>query len=77
MPEEAVTAQKLEERLNQIQQTINLWSMRGLSLFGKVTTMKTFFFFKLVYVSSVIQTPHDILRNMERMIYRFLWKVPD
>ena len=40
---EEVTAQKFEERLNQIQQTIKIWSKGGLSLFGKVTTLKRFF----------------------------------
>jgi len=51
--------------------------MRGLSLFGKVTIIKTFLIPKLLYVSSIIETPHDILRRMERMIYKFLWKGPD
>ena len=37
---EEVMAQNFEERLNKIQKTINLWSMRGLSLFGKVTIIK-------------------------------------
>ena len=74
---EEVTVHNFEERLNQIQKTINLWSMRGLSLFGKVTIIKTFLIPKLLYVSSIIETPYDILRRMERMIYKFLWKGPD
>ena len=61
---EEVTAQNFEERLNKIQKTINLWSMRGLSLFGKVTIIKTFLIPKLLYVSSIIETP-DIIRKME------------
>ena len=60
-----------------IQKTINLWSMRGMSLFGKVTIIKTFLIPKMLYVSSIIETPYDILRRMERMIYKFLWKGPD
>ena len=51
--------------------------MRGLSLFGKVTIIKTFLIPKLLYVSSIVETPYDILRRMERMIYKFLWKGPD
>ena len=51
--------------------------MRGLSLFGKVTIIKTFFIPKLLYVSSIIETPSDILRRMEKMIYKLLWKSPD
>ena len=74
---EEVTVHNFEERLNQIQKTINIWSMRGLSLFGKVTIMKTFLNPKLLYVSSIIETSYDILWRMERMIYKFLWKGPD
>ena len=66
-----------EERPNQIQKTVNLWSMRGLSLFGEVTIIKTFLIPKMLHVSSIIETPYDILRRMERMIYKFLWKGPD
>ena len=51
--------------------------MRGLSLFGKVTIIKTFLIPKLLYVSSIIETPHDISRRLERLIYKFLWKGPD
>lgn len=51
--------------------------MRGLSLLGKVTIIKTFLIPKLLYVSSIIETPSDILRRMERMIYKFLWKGPE
>ena len=61
----------------QIQKTINLWSMRGMSLFGKVTIIKTFLIPKMLYVSSIVETPYDILRRMESMIYEFLWKCPD
>ena len=54
--------------------------MRGLLLFGKVTIIKTFFDSKTVtcnYVSSIIETPHDMSQRMERLIYKFLWKGPD
>ena len=44
--------------------------MRGLSLFGRVIT-------KFLYVSSIIQTPMEIIKRMERMIFKFLWKGPD
>ena len=28
-------------------------------------------------MSSTIERPYDILRRMEKMIYKFLWKGPD
>ena len=51
--------------------------MRGLSLFGRVTSVKTFLIPKLLNVSSIIQTPMEIMKRMERMIFKHLWKGPD
>ena len=61
-------------KLDKIQKVINIWNMRGLSLFGRVTIVKTFLIPKLLYVSSIIQTPMEIIKRMERMIFKFLWK---
>ena len=60
-----------------LQKAINLWKLRGLSLFGKVTIIKSFLIPKLLYVSSIIETPPEIIKQMEKMIYKFLWKGPD
>lgn len=57
--------------------TINLWSLRGLSLFGKVTLIKSFLIPKLLYVSTILETPREIIKQMERKVYKFLWKGPD
>ena len=47
-----ILKQNFHGRLSDIQKTINLWSLRGLSLFGKVTIVKSFFIPKLLYVST-------------------------
>ena len=44
---------------------------------GTVTTVKTFLIPKLLYVSSIIETPTDVIKKMERMIFKCLWKGPD
>ena len=51
--------------------------MRSLSLFGRVTIVKTFLMPKLLYISSIIQTPMEIIKRMERIIFKFLWRGPD
>ena len=43
----------------------------------KDSSAKTFLIPKLLYVSSIIQTPMEIIKRMERMIFKFLWKEPD
>ena len=75
--QEQVMKQNFQDRLNEVQKMINLWKLRGLSLFGKVTIIKSFLIPKLLYVSSIIETPPEIIKQMERMIYKFLWKGPD
>ena len=72
-----VMKQNFQDKLNEVQKTINLWKLRGLSLFGKVTIIKSFLIPKLLYVSSIIETPPKIIKQMEKMIYKFLWKGPD
>ena len=69
-----VSSQNFQEKLDKIQKVINIWNMRGLSLFGRVTIVKTFLIPKLLYVSSIIQTP---METIKRMIFKFLWKGPD
>ena len=56
---------------------INEWKLRGLSLFDKVTIVKSFLIPKLLYVSSIIEAPPEIIKQMEKMIYKFLRKGPD
>ena len=41
--QQVASSQNFQEKLDKIQKVINLWNMRGLSLFGRVTIVKTFF----------------------------------
>ena len=59
--QKVVSSQNFLEKLDKIQKVINIWNMRGLSLFGIVTIVKTFLIPKLLYISSIIQTPMEII----------------
>ena len=49
-----------------------------MSLFGKVTIVKLFLIPKLLYVSTILDTPQpEIIKQMERMLYKVLWKGSD
>ena len=41
---------------------INLWKLRGLSIHGKVTIIKAFLLSKMIYPSSVLTTPPEIIK---------------
>ena len=66
--------QNFQEKLDKIKKVRNLWNTRGLYLFGRVTIDKTFLLPKLLYVSSIIEPPTEVIKRMERMIFKFLWK---
>ena len=54
-----------------------LWRCRGLSLFGKVTIIKSFLLPKILYVFSVLPASQDFIKQLNTIIYHFLWNGPD
>ena len=47
------------ERLDSIKKLINIWSSRGLSIYGKVTVIKSLLIPKFVYISSYFRPPRN------------------
>ena len=66
-----------KQRLKNIKNTINLWKSRGLSIYGKVNIMKTLLLPKMIYPSSVICTPYEVIKEFNSLIFRFLWNGND
>ena len=63
--------------MKSIQEQIQIWKWRGLSLYDKVTIVKTLLIPKFICVASVLCTPNEFVRKLNEMIYRFLWNGPD
>ena len=61
------------ERLDSIKKLLNIWSSRSLSPYGKVTIIKSFLVSKFVYVCSVLPTPKEVVSELNRMLFKFLW----
>ena len=59
------------EKLDNIKKLINIWSSRGLSLYGKVTIIKSLLLPKVVYTSSLLPTPENIIKELNHLIYNF------
>ena len=51
------------EKLKSIQEQIQIWKWRGLSMYGKVTIVKTLLIPKFIYVASVLCTPNEFVRK--------------
>ena len=39
--------------------------------------IKSFLIPKVLYVSSIMETPPEFIKQMEKMVFKFLWKGPD
>ena len=65
------------DKLKDIKLQMRLWRCRALTLFGKVTIIKSFLVSKMTYVLSVLPTPQDFIKQLNTIIYNFLWNGPD
>ena len=65
------------ERLDTVKKLLNIWSARGLSLYGKVTIIKSMVIPKFVYVASLLTVPSGVIQELNRLIFKFLWKGVD
>lgn len=67
------------DKLKDIRTQIRLWNCWGLSLFGKVTVIKSLLLPKMLYmyVFSVLTTPGEFIKQLNTIIYNFLWKGTD
>lgn len=59
------------ENLDKIKKLLNVWSSRGLSIYGKVTRIKILVIPKFVYLASSSQTPNNAIDELYQLLYNF------
>ncbi len=62
-----------EEKLNKIRIVFERWKHRNLTLFGKILIIKSLAISKLIHTMTIIETPDEILKEVEKLIFNFLW----
>ena len=64
-----------KERLKRMQQTLNCWRMRNLSLIGKICVLKSLVLPQLLYLFSVlsIKLPQKFFNELNSMFFKFIW----
>ena len=72
-----MTQKNFFKKWKSILEQIQIWKWRDLSLYGKVTIVKTLLIPKFIYVASVLCTPNEFVTKLKEMINRFLWNGPD
>ena len=65
------------QRLKKIRNTIDLWKVRGLSIYDKVTIIKAFLLSKMISPSSALPTPPKIIKEFNTLVFQFLWNGKD
>ena len=66
-----------KKKIDSMKKLTNIWSSRGLSVYGKVAIIKSQLISKLVYTSSLLPTPSQIKKKVNHKIYNFLWSGKD
>ena len=77
MTNHCFTKKNFQEKVDSIKKLTNIWSSRGLSIYGKVTIIKSFIILKLVFISSILLPPSKILKQVNSIIFSFLWNGKD
>ena len=65
------------ETLTSIKKSVNLWKWRGLSLLGRIQIAKTFAIPKFMFRASVIPTSKELIKEVNSVLYSFIWKGKD
>ena len=62
------------ERLDSIKKLITIWSLRGLFIYGKLTIIKSFLIPRFVYICALLPTQNEVLKQLNQLLFKFLWK---
>ena len=65
--------QNFQEKIEKIRKLTENWSFRRLSLLGKVTVIKALQASQLVYVLTPLPTCHVAIKEINDLLYKFLW----
>lgn len=61
------------DKLDSLKKTLNMWSQRDLSIVGRINIIKTLALSKLVFICSVMCTPKDFSKEVNRIVFDFIW----
>ena len=64
-------------KINKLKNCIHVWKSRKLTLFGKVHILKSLAMSKFVYSMSVLYTPKEVIKEITKCFYSFLWNKVD
>jgi len=69
--------QKISDPLDSLQKCLQLWSIRGLTIIGKIQIVKTLLIPKFLYTFSLIEMALKDIKKISTILYQFIWRGPD
>ena len=64
---------ELSEKKEKISKILNCWQLRRLTLLGKITVIKSLAASQLVYIMSPLPSSQTYLKDIQLLLYNFLW----
>jgi len=62
------------KKIKEIEDCLQIWKMRDLSLIGKINIIKSLASSKLIHAMSVLPSPpEEFFKELERTLYNFIW----
>ena len=61
------------EKIRNLEKTLNSWKRRNLTLLGKINIVKTLALSKLIYNTSVLVIPDQLIKEINSIIFNFIW----
>ena len=62
-----------ESKIVKLEKALNSWKHRDLTLFGKITIIKTMALSKLTFAASNCEIPNTLLSRINKILFEFLW----
>ena len=62
-----------ESKIEKLENVTKAWSMRNLSLPGRILLIKSLGISQVIYNASNLFTPDDIAKRINKIIFRFIW----
>ena len=60
-------------KVEAMQKLIDCWRKRKLTIYGKITVIKSLVIPKIVYSASMLPIPPGIIKEIEKMLYNYIW----
>lgn len=72
---EHISISNYSNKLSEIQRDLKSWSKRNLTLFGKITVIKSLLLPKLTHLFTSLPKPeNNIIQKLEKAFYNYLWE---